>query len=342
MKRLLPALLLVLAGPARAAFQKETGTTAAEFLRVGAGARALGMADAFGPVAEGAEAAYWNPAGLARLSRPEFTYSRSEFLRFFHHDFAAYAHPGVFHGTLGAAVTRFSQDSLPVVTNSNVTLGEFNPHSEAVAVAYAREIEFRSATAEARDYFRESWHLAGGYRPLEQEREVWTGSLLVGGAFKVVHETLYQRNATAVAVDGGAIWRPEDLPRLSLSAAVRNLGTTERFINDSASLPLEIDLGAAYDKRWRDSRLLPVLELAFPYYASPYAKIGLEYSKPAAKDVRVSVRAGYKSQTVADLGVLSGFAFGVGTRYKSLLADFGFQPMAALGEVYRLSVGWSW
>lgn len=40
---------------------------------VGSGARAAGMADAFGAVADDATAASWNPAGLVQLERPEFS-----------------------------------------------------------------------------------------------------------------------------------------------------------------------------------------------------------------------------------------------------------------------------
>lgn len=42
-----------------------TGSTAANFLNIGPGARAAGMGGAFTAVSEGALATYWNPAGLS-------------------------------------------------------------------------------------------------------------------------------------------------------------------------------------------------------------------------------------------------------------------------------------
>ena len=67
---LLSAVLLALAAPV-AALQNRIGASAAEFLRLGAGGRSLGMGEAFTAVAEGPEAAYWNPAGVAHTHRLE-------------------------------------------------------------------------------------------------------------------------------------------------------------------------------------------------------------------------------------------------------------------------------
>src|SRR4029077_18132794 len=54
-------------GPARAT------PYAGEFLRIGVGARALGMGSAFVGLADDGTAAYWNPAGLATLSEHQLT-----------------------------------------------------------------------------------------------------------------------------------------------------------------------------------------------------------------------------------------------------------------------------
>ena len=46
------------------------GTTTANFLKLGAGARAEAMGGAYAAVADDATALYWNPAGLTRISLP--------------------------------------------------------------------------------------------------------------------------------------------------------------------------------------------------------------------------------------------------------------------------------
>ena len=43
----------------------KTGTTAAKFLHINVGAKAVGMGGAFTSIANDATAMYWNPAGLS-------------------------------------------------------------------------------------------------------------------------------------------------------------------------------------------------------------------------------------------------------------------------------------
>lgn len=340
MRRAFFAAFLALPLPATA-IQNETANNAAEFLKIGAGARALGFGEAYGPIAEGPEALYWNPAGLAQLRRPEAHYTRGEFLRFFHHDYAAYAHPGFFGGTLGASIARLSQQSLPVVDNANQEIGRFSPDSFAFAVGYGRALTLSDFKSGERDYFREAWFVPGANRPMRGDRDLWIGTLMVGGALKVIHERFYHRSGSAFALDAGALFRPEDAPQWSLSMAVRHIGGQIHYgVGGGQNLPAELDFGLAHDKRGWKSRLLPTVEAAIPYHGNPYAKLGLEYSWPATDAVTVSVRGGFKSQAVYDLGPLAGVAIGAGARWRRLSADLGFQPVAELGQVYHLSLAW--
>ncbi len=322
------------------AFTSNAGGNASQFLTLGAGARALGMGEAFGPVAEGAEAIYWNPAGLAALRTQDFIYDHSEFLRFFRYDFAAYALPvSLLHGTVAASLARFSQDDLTAVTNTNQSVGTFSPHGEAVSLAYAYDFGRPDPRQSDREYFRDNWALAESYRPLERELEPWSGHLMAGLAIKVINETIYDRSSAAVALDGGALYRPLDWDELRMSFAFRNLGSKQNFGADLEDLPSEMDAGLAYDLHLDQGRLLSALEAAVPTYGNPYGKIGFEFTSPVAPQVSMAYRLGYKTLAATDLGILSGLTIGVGVNYKKFSLDFGFEPMAALGEVYRLSLG---
>ena len=334
-------LLVLLAAPAGAVWT-DTGGSAMQFLRVTPGARALALGEAYGPVAVGAEAMYWNPAGLARLGRPDFSYSHAEMLGLLRHDHAAFSAP--FHrigGAWGLAASFFHQDSIPLVTNTDQTIGSFAPHGEALALGYARRLFVgEDNPAEDRSFFQDLWRHPGAPEPLDHEPEPWTGSLAVGGAFKFASETIYDESAWAVALDVGANFRPVDLPEMSMSATLRNLGTHPRFRGESEPLPLEAAVGVAYAAELDGHRLLPAFEVAVPAQGKPYGKLGLEYSLPVAGDWRASIRAGYKSLAAYDLGPLAGLAGGVGFSGSCLSVDFAFTPMGALGEVFRGSFGW--
>jgi len=90
--RLGPWLLLAAAIllPARADATRYAG----EFLRIGVGARALGMGSAFAGLADDGSAAFWNPAGLATLTSREVTLMHAEqFGSIVKYDFASYTMP---------------------------------------------------------------------------------------------------------------------------------------------------------------------------------------------------------------------------------------------------------
>lgn len=109
---LVGGMMLVSGGMAIAA----DGEGAGSFLKLGAGARATGMSDAFVAVADDATAAYWNPAGLAQLSSREFTGMYSDLGLDRPFNFLNYAHPlgkgavGVSWVNSGTDYTRYGKN----------------------------------------------------------------------------------------------------------------------------------------------------------------------------------------------------------------------------------------
>lgn len=336
------AVLLLAAAPAWAA-QTNVGGETAQFLEIGAGARALGMGEAYGPLAEGPEAIYWNVAGLAQERGPELSYSRSELYGQIHHDFLAYAQPvSALGGTLGISYTRLDQDKLPIVTNANQQIGQFSPHSDAWIVGYARSFDLEGAIREDRDYFGEKWDLPGTVRPFTRDIGPWSGRLMVGLALEGVSEHIYQHSGNAVALNGGALWHPTWQPRLALSFAFRNAFGQEKFNIENDKLPFELDVGAAYDQHGFSSRFVPSAEVGVPYFGIPFLKLGGEFSRPMNMDMVGAVRAGINTRSMSDLGVLSGFTMGLGLRYRKLNFDFAFEPMSDLGQSIRFTTGYHW
>jgi len=73
---------------------QRAGTSAGTFLKIGVGARPVGMGEAFVAVANDPSTIYWNPAGLAGLQRKEVTASHVDWPADVSYDFVA-AVPGM-------------------------------------------------------------------------------------------------------------------------------------------------------------------------------------------------------------------------------------------------------
>jgi hypothetical protein len=332
--------LLLLGSPA-AALQSNRGGASMEFLRVGAGARSLGMADAFGPVAEGPNAIYWNPAGMVQSGRPEAALTHIEMLEFFKHEYGAYIHPfPKSRNALGFAATIFTQDKLDLVTSANRTVGSFRPHSEAYTVAFAHAFGSGDTVADSGSlYDFEDRPIHEVNRRGDQGRHFRAGNVMVGVALKYLSETLHTYKASAFAIDGGVLLRPETIPELGISAVVKNVGSRPKFRERREDLPTDFSLGVAYSKSSEARRFVAAFEGSVPIYGSPHGKLGLEYSFGLGRHGHLSFRGGYKSLSAPDLGAITGLTGGVGFGLGRIEFDFGFQPMAELGEVYRGSAG---
>ena len=112
MKRIIMLVLLtalcLLASNSYAAFSRDdVGTTGAPFLKIGVGARAIGMGEAYGGLADEVNAIYWNPAGLVNVQRRELSFMHAAWFASINYEYVAYAQKlGI--GTLGFAFNYLS------------------------------------------------------------------------------------------------------------------------------------------------------------------------------------------------------------------------------------------
>ncbi|MGM0607680.1 MAG: hypothetical protein ACQESP_04580 [Candidatus Muiribacteriota bacterium] len=96
------------------AFGGDGSGQAGAYLRMGIGARALGMGGAFVAVSDDAYAAYWNPAGLAKLeaTQSSFMHARLKMDRNF--DFINYIDKNnEKNSALGFSIAKFGVDNIP-------------------------------------------------------------------------------------------------------------------------------------------------------------------------------------------------------------------------------------
>lgn len=201
----LVAVGLVLAGvalsaPAWAGGEDRLGTAGAEELRVGVGSRGAGLSGAHISTTSGAEALYWNPAGIATVQSTDMLVTHSEYLAGLNTEFAGIATPAM-GGVLGASFKALSLGDVIVTTEDapNGT-GEITAPTFTVAtLAYARQM---------------------------------TDRVRFGGSMSVVSEHVLQASATGLSADFGFQYDPQ-LTGLHFGFAMKNFGASMRFTGSS-------------------------------------------------------------------------------------------------------------
>src|SRR3982751_1643689 len=72
------AAAIILLSSVGSSFASSPGTTAADLLNIGVGARAIGMGEAFVAQADDSSSLYWNPAGLALETNREAAFAYND------------------------------------------------------------------------------------------------------------------------------------------------------------------------------------------------------------------------------------------------------------------------
>src|SRR5438477_9709345 len=83
----------------------DNGTTAADFLKMGIGPRAIAMGEAQVGLADDVYASYWNPAGLASLKTPEAGFVQNQYVEDISEQYLVYVDPRSKLGAFAGSVT---------------------------------------------------------------------------------------------------------------------------------------------------------------------------------------------------------------------------------------------
>lgn len=321
---LLAALLLAAAAaPALAAYgQRQSGTSAAPFLNMGADARAAGMGNAVSACADDASGVYWNPADLAGLHYRHATFSHSASYKSTFSDFLAYAMPVEVRsgssrerdlmpdqlGTVGGALLYQNAGSLSEVDNTGAATGQsFTPQDFAASVAWGAEL-FRGVDA----------GIAVKFISTKIEESASTGALDLGARWR----------ATIIGTEMGYV----------LSAVVRNVGGQLKIREASDPLPLVVTIGQAI----HPFRALTLeADYSAPRDGLPYASFGVEWRAPMTEGLTAALRAGYDGRMKSsDAGGTAGLTFGGGLGFQRFGFDYAWSPAGALGDTQRMSLSY--
>jgi hypothetical protein len=302
MIRRISIAVLVAAGvalPFAGLFASEAGTSGFVFLRLGNGARAGAMGEAFTAVADDATSIYFNPAGMANADGVILNLTHSEWLMD-----TRFEQVSVVNEMLGGAVGfNFTgvyygdMDRYPDYP-ALAPDGTFSPYDLSCALGYATDV---------------------------------LPNLSAGITAKLIYEKIDFESATGWAVDVGIIHRSM-IEGLTLAASMLNLGPKAKFVEEKFYPPFQLRGGAAYryDADWLKGNVILASDAVFPNDGTAKLHVGMEYNYRTL----VSVRAGYKSNYD-----VQGPTLGFGVAYRNLKFDYAFMPVEdVFGDVHRFSL----
>ena len=173
------------------AFDK-VGTTAAQFLQIGVGGRISAMGGAGVALIEGADALYWNPAGIAVERKFSLNAYYADWFAGFRHQFIGVTMPVGNGGTVGLHAISLGGDEFEQTTyffqEGNGVMVEYG--DMALGASYAHRL---------------------------------TDRFCFGGTVKYIHQKMFHETASAFAIDLGTNLRT-DLPGFHIGMAMTNLG----------------------------------------------------------------------------------------------------------------------
>jgi hypothetical protein len=314
----------------------KTGTVAATFLEIPAGAAAVGMGTAYVSNASDASALYWNPAAVARFEKTEVLVNHMSWIADTRYDFAALALPLGEAGTIGVSFTSLGMEDMKVRTvELPEGTGEFFSAADiAVGLSYARKFSDRFA---------------------------------VGATVKFIQQTIWHESASAFALDIGTVFRTDLLGGMVIGATLSNFGTSMKLDGrdtrqfgrvddtklgsndriastiemDSWDLPLLFQIGVSFNPVAVDVyRWTVAVDALHPNDNDESVNVGTELAYSEA----LFLRAGYSSLFLSEAE--GGLSLGFGVNSTLLFSsttdvklDYAYRGMGRLGGVNMISLG---
>ncbi|MDI6792436.1 MAG: PorV/PorQ family protein [bacterium] len=281
--------------------EEKVGTTSASFLKIGVGAKATGMGEAFGGIADNSTAIYWNPAGLGFLKTNELSYMHNIWFQETTHGFLGYAHP--LQGfTLGVGI-------------DYLTMGEIEETTEVSPEGTGKKLAAKDDKA---------LFLALSKRIKED--------LSLGINLKYIRQKVADESANAYASDLGLLYK---FSRLNLGLTLQNLGTNMEFADEESSLPFNIKAGLAY-KGIKNTTL--ALDVNLPKDNKTSYHLGGEYWIGDLLAVRAGYNSHISGNELGKFNLGEGLSAGFGVNLKAVRLDAAYISYGDMGDAYRISL----
>ncbi len=331
-KRILLTLIiltLVLSHSGVAEEFSKVGSVGAQFLKIGVGAKYVGMGEASVACVNDAYAMYWNPAGLTQLSQNNLRFTNVDWIDDVQLNYVSFGKPWGSSSAWGISMTVLTMGDMEVTTvqEPEGTGEKFSASDYSIALGYARKL---------------------------------TDRFSLGLSFKYLWERISEESASGFAFDFGTLFFT-GIQNLRMGMNISNLGpemkldgpeldvfytpypentnydgVKSKLAVEPYDLPLTFRVGLAYDLYpSADSRLTLSSEAKHPNDNLQQVSFGGEW---VWKEM-VSLRTGYKLNYEEE-----GLTLGGGLKLKTgerttLELNYAWADFNRLQSVHRFSVG---
>ena len=328
-----PVPILILLFAAIPVFsQDKVGTTAAPFLGIGAGARAIGMGGAFSAVAADPSALYWNPAGISRNGKTEVLLERTNYLLGTKYNYFAAVLALDENNAVGLSVTNlaYGEDLVTSVENPDGTGEKWSASDWAMDITYSRNLSDRFSIAGTgkmvvQRIWRESatgWALSAGLLYITPFNDLKIGMSIAnfGTDMQLAGEDLFVTNDPDPSIKGNNKKIPAELQ------------------TNSYPLPLLFRIGFAMDLISSDEgRITLAADALHPSDNAQSVNVGAEFSW----NKLLFARVGYKSMFLTDreggFTVGGGLVYDISSRFR-LKLDYAYQDYGLLNNIQKFAV----
>lgn len=312
----------------------KTGTTAAQFLKIGLDPRGSAMGNAYVAMRGDLGTLFWNPAGSAYIQGMETMFVTSRWLADIRYNYAAFTLQARGLGVLGLSITSLAvpEDLVRTVEKPEGTGELFDASDLALVISFSRRL---------------------------------TDKFSLGGNLKYIRQSIWHAHASAFAADLGALF-VTPFKNIRLGASLSNYGSdmqltgrdqkisvdpdplnegnvefvNARYETDVFPLPLLFRVGIAGEMIQTSSlRLSLALDALHPNDNSESVNTGFELALGETVFLRGGYASLFRQDSEQGLTLGAGFHYRVWNSPTILKVDYSYAAYGRLNGVQRLAVG---
>ncbi|MDI6786211.1 MAG: PorV/PorQ family protein [bacterium] len=256
--------------PTLQASDKNIGTAGATFLKIGIGARALGLGGTYASIGDDIDTIFHNPAGLNSTTNQELSFMHLEYFVDICYEYFGYSKRLSFNRVLAGSLSYLHMKDFTGWDTVGNEKDNFSAHDSLFNITYAQNL---------------------------------IGNISIGSNIKFIQQKLANYSSKSIALDLGFLGI-SDTEALRYGICLQNIGNKVKFDKAENKLPLNIKLGISY--KYLDEAMVTGLDVDFPYDHKINYHFGSEYTLLDIFAFRLGYQSGPAEYTN---GLCGGFGF---------------------------------